>query len=161
MKRKKTILQWLLIIIAIFSIRAYQQQDLNHESTPLFHSKTLTGEVLSSHSKNQPTLIHFWATWCGVCRLENANIQTVSRDYRVLNIAMQSGTDADLKQYAQEHNMQLDNIINDNSGSLAKLFGVSATPSSFFVTKNGKIKFIEVGYVTTLGYLSRLWWLGL
>ncbi|KAA0449357.1 MAG: thioredoxin, partial [Candidatus Thioglobus sp.] len=60
-----------------------------------------------------------------------------------------------------KNNMRLDNIINDNSGSLAKLFGVSGTPSSFFVGKDGKIEFVEVGYITTLGYRLRLWWAGL
>ncbi len=159
-KKRKTILQWLIVIIAIFSFRAYQHADLSHGLVPSFNSKTLTGEILSSRA-NEPTLIHFWATWCGVCRLENDNIQAISDDYRVLNIAMQSGTDADLKQYAREHDMKLDNIINDNSASLAKLFGVVATPSSFFISKDGNIEFIEVGYVTTIGYKLRLWWAGL
>ncbi len=157
---KKTILQWLLIIIAIFSFRAYQQYDLSSGIVPSFNSKTLSGAIVSSHS-NEATLIHFWATWCGICQLENDNIQTISRDYRVLNIAMQSGSDADLQAYAQEHNMKTDNIINDNSGSLAKLLGVKATPSSFFISKNNQIKFIEVGYVSTLGYRLRLWWTSL
>jgi thioredoxin-related protein len=45
-----------------------------------------------------------------------------------------------------------------NSGTLAKLFGVRATPSSFFINPKGRIQFSEVGYVTTLGYRLRLWW---
>jgi thiol-disulfide isomerase/thioredoxin len=55
----------------------------------------------NSNSKplpNQAVLIHFWATWCSICRLENDNIQAISQDYRVLNIAMQSGTDTELHQ---------------------------------------------------------------
>lgn len=157
---KKTLMQFVLVILAVFAIRTWQHQDLSYGLVPSFKSKTLTGEVVSSNI-NQATLIHFWATWCGICRLENDNIQTISQDYRVLNIAMQSGTDADLEQYAQKHNMRLDNIINDNSGSLARLFGVQATPSSFFIAKDNRIQFTEVGYVTTLGYRLRLWWLSL
>ncbi|CAC9450013.1 hypothetical protein [uncultured Gammaproteobacteria bacterium] len=160
MKKRKTILQWLLVIVAIVSFRIYQQQDLVTGMAPNFTSKTLSGEIINSKPlPNQAVLIHFWATWCGVCALENDNIQTLSEDYRVLNIAMQSGTDAELKQYADEHNMRLDNMINDSSGSLARLFGVRATPSSFFVNPKGSIQFIEVGYVSTLGYKLRLWWI--
>ncbi|BBB24147.1 thioredoxin [Isorropodon fossajaponicum endosymbiont JTNG4] len=160
MKKRKIILQWLLIIIAIFSFRTYQQYDLSSGVVPSFNSKTLSGAIVSSHS-NEATLIHFWATWCGICQLENDNIQTISRDYRVLNIAMQSGSDADLQAYAQDRNMKTDNIINDNSGSLARLLGVKATPTSFFISKDNQIKFSEVGYVSTLGYRLRLWWTSL
>ncbi len=160
MKKRKIILQWLLIIIAIFSFRAYQQHNLSSGIVPSFNSKTLSGAIVSSYS-SEPILIHFWATWCGICQLENDNIQSISRDYRVLNIAMQSGSDADLQAYAQKHDMKTDNIINDNSGSLARLLGVKATPTSFFISKDNQIKFSEVGYVSTLGYRLRLWWISL
>ncbi len=159
---RKTLMQFVLVIIAIFAIRIWQQQDITQGSVPSFTAKTLSGEIINSNPlPNEAILVHFWATWCGVCRLENGNIQSISKDYKVLNIAMQSGTDQQLKEYAKEHDMQTNNIINDNSGSLARLFGVRATPSSFFVNPEGQIQFIEIGYVTTLGYRLRLWWAGL
>jgi thiol-disulfide isomerase/thioredoxin len=155
-------MQFMMVILAVFLIRAWQQQDLTTGMVPSFVSKTLSGEIINGKPlSNQSVLIHFWATWCGICRLENDNIQALSEDYKVLNIAMQSGTDAELKAYAEEHNMRLDNMINDHSGSLAKLFGVRATPSSFFVNSKGQIQFVEVGYVTSFGYRIRLWWAGL
>lgn len=155
-------MQFMLVILAIFAIRAWQQQDLSIGMVPSFTSKTLSGETVNSKPlPNQAVLIHFWATWCGICRLENDNIQALSKDYKVLNITLQSGTDAEIKQYADEHNMQINNIVNDNSGSLAKLFGVNVTPSSFFINTKGEIEFVEVGYVTTLGYKLRLWWASL
>lgn len=157
---RKTLMQFALVILAVFAIRAWQQQDLPQGMVPGFERKTLTGETLSS-TANKATLIHFWATWCGICRVENDNIQAIGEDYRVLNIALQSGSDAELIEYAQQNSMQTNNIINDNSGSLARLFGVRATPSSFFISKDNKIAFTEVGYVTTLGYRLRLWWLNL
>jgi thiol-disulfide isomerase/thioredoxin len=153
--KKKTILQWILVIAIFFAFRFWQQEGLLNEDAPLLNSKTLTEEVISSVS-NEPIVVHFWATWCVVCSFENANIQSISNDYKVLNIAMQSGSDADVTQYATENNMRLDNIINDSSGSLANIFGAKATPTSFFIFNN-KIKFIEVGYTTTFGYKLRLW----
>ncbi|CAB5496328.1 redoxin domain-containing protein [Bathymodiolus thermophilus thioautotrophic gill symbiont] len=159
---RKTLMQFIMVILAVFVVRAWQQQNLTTGVAPSFTSKTLSGDTINSKPlPNQALLIHFWATWCGICALENDNIQALSKDYKVLNIAMQSGTNAELIKYANEHNMRLDNIINDNSGSLAKLFGVRATPSSFFINPKGHIQFVEVGYVTTLGYKIRLWWAGL
>ena len=159
---RKTIMQMMMVILAIFIIRAYQQQDLTTGIVPSFSSQTLSGEVMSSNPMpDQGVLIHFWATWCPVCKLENDNIQAISKDYKVLNIAIQSGSDLELQSYAEDNNMKLDNLINDQSGSIAKLFGVKGTPSSFFINPKGQIQFTEVGYVTTLGYRLRLWWAGL
>jgi thiol-disulfide isomerase/thioredoxin len=159
---RKTIMQFMMVILAIFIIRAYQQQDLTIGLVPSFSSQTLSGEVMNSNPMpDKGTLIHFWATWCPVCNLENDNVQAISEDYKVLNIAIQSGSDLEIQAHAEENNMKLDNIINDQSGSIAKLFGVKGTPSSFFVNTKGQIQFTEVGYVTTLGYRFRLWWAGL
>lgn len=152
----------MMVILAIFIIRVYQQQDLTIGLVPSFSSQTLSGEVMNSNPMpDKGSLIHFWATWCPVCNLENDNIQAISEDYKVLNIAIQSGSDLEIYAYAEENNMKPDNIINDQSGSIAKLFGVRGTPSSFFVNTKGQIQFTEVGYVTTLGYRFRLWWAGL
>lgn len=159
---RKTLMQSVLVILAVFAIRAWQQQNLSVGIAPSFTSKTLSGDIINSNPlPNQGVLIHFWATWCAICKLENDNIQALSKDYKVLNIAWQSGTDAELKRYAKIHNLQLDNIINDNTGTIAKRFGVQATPTSFFVNTKGDIQFTEIGYVTTLGYRLRLWWAGL
>jgi len=155
-------MQIMMVILAIFIIRAWQQQDLTIGQVPSFSSKTLTGEVINSNPlPDRAVLIHFWATWCPVCNLENDNIQTISKDYKVLNIAIQSGSDLEIQAHAEENNMRLDNIINDQSGSISRLFGVKGTPSSFFINTKGKIQFTEVGYVTTLGYRLRLWWASL
>ncbi len=151
-----------MVILAVFAIRAWQQQNITQGMVPSFTSKTLSGEIMDTKPiPNQAMLVHFWATWCGICRLENDNIQALNDDYKVLNIALQSGSDVDLKKYANENEMKTNNIINDNSGSLARLFGVKATPSSFFINPEGEIQFVEIGYVTTLGYRLRLWWAGL
>jgi len=155
-------MKFMMVILAIFVIRAWQQQDLTQGMTPGFSSKTLTGEVMNSNPlPDQAILIHFWATWCPVCEVENDNIQALSKDYKVLNIAIQSGTNEDIIKYAEENKLKLDNIINDRSGSLSRLFGVKGTPSSFLINTQGRIQFVEVGYTTTLGYRLRLWWAGL
>jgi len=79
--KRKTIMQLMMIVLAIFIIRAYQQQDLTTGLVPSFSSQTLSGEVINSNPlPDQGVLIHFWATWCPVCNLENDNIQAISKD---------------------------------------------------------------------------------
>ena len=157
--KRKTIIQIILVILAIFVIRLWQQQDLIEGNVPSFTSTSLTGKSLSSKPwPNEPLLIHFWATWCPICEIENDNIQNVAKDYRTLNIAIQSGSDKEVTEYANKNNLKLDNIINDRSGTLANFFGVTGTPSSFIISPSGKITFKEVGYMTELGLRFRLWW---
>jgi len=159
---RKTLMQLMMVILAIFVIRAWQQQDLTIGQVPSFTSKTLTGEIINSNPlPDQGILIHFWATWCPVCAMENDNIQAISEDYKVLNIVIQSGSNEEIAQYAQENNLKLDNIINDHSGSLSRLFGIKGTPSSFIVNPEGRMQFVEVGYTTEFGLRFRLWWAGL
>jgi thiol-disulfide isomerase/thioredoxin len=159
---RKTIMQFMMVIIAIFAIRMWQQQDLTYGNVPSFSSKTLTGEILSSQSpENEPMLIHFWATWCKICSMENDNIQAIGEHYKTLNIAIESGSDEEIIQYAVKNDLKLDNIINDSSGSISRLFRVNATPTSFIVSPDGLIEFSEVGYTTRLGLWLRLWWSGI
>ena len=157
--KRKTIIQIILVILAIFVIRLWQQQDLIEGNVPSFTSTSLTGDSMSSKPwPNEPLLIHFWATWCPICKMENDNIQNVAEDYRTLNIAIQSGSDKQITEYANTNNLKLDNIINDRSGTLATFFGVTGTPTSFIISPSGKISSKEVGYITELGLRFRLWW---
>jgi thiol-disulfide isomerase/thioredoxin len=153
--KRKTLLQWGLIIAIIVSVRYYQHQDLLSDSVPIFSSQTLSGQRISSKT-DEPILVHFWATWCVICEYENDNIQDLSKDYQVINIAMQSGNNEKIIEYATQNNMALDNMINDASGSLSRLFGVKGTPTSFFI-KNNEVHFIEVGYTTEIGMRLRMW----
>jgi thiol-disulfide isomerase/thioredoxin len=159
--KKKTILQIILLIFIIFSVRVYQQQDLLKNDAFLFSSLNLEKQIVTVNKKNAPILLHFWATWCAICKLEGNNAQNLSVAYTVVNIAMQSGTDNELLKYAKENNLNTALIINDNSNTLAKKYGVQATPTSFIIDKNGKIVFTEVGFTTELGLRLRLWWASL
>jgi thiol-disulfide isomerase/thioredoxin len=159
--KKKTILQIILIVFVIFSIRIYQQQGLLKDNAFLFSSFNLDNQVVAVNKEKAPILLHFWATWCVICKLEGNNAQNLSPDYTVVNIAMQSGTDKELIKYAKENHLNTALIINDNANSLAKKYGVKATPTSFIIDKNGKIAFTEVGYSSELGLRLRLWWASL
>lgn len=158
LKKRKIILQIILIISVIVIIRNYQQQGLIKDTIPNFITTNIIGEKINLNNIDKPILIHFWATWCKICSFGIDNIENIAKDYQVLNIAVDSSKNTAVKEYAKENKMNLKNIINDNTDTLTRLFGVKVVPTSFIIDSNKEIKFKEVGHTTELGLRLRLMW---
>lgn len=137
------------------------QRDIVSGMAPNVSAVMLTGQQFDLYQdKNRPILIHFWASWCPVCKLEQSNIQNISQDYPVITIAMQSGNDDELKQFMKEEQLSF-KVINDEFGLISKKYHIRGVPVSFIVNKDNKIDFVEMGYTTELGLKIRMWWAGL
>lgn len=159
--------RWLIeltvILIIIFSVRFWQQRDVVVGIAPNINAVMLNGEnfeLYQNENQERPILVHFWATWCPVCKLEQSNIENISKDHPVITIAMQSGNDDELKHFMKDENLSF-NVINDDNSKWSRSYRIKGVPVSFIVNKENKIEFIEVGYTTELGLRMRLWWAGL
>jgi thiol-disulfide isomerase/thioredoxin len=151
----------LLILVVVGGIRAWQQRDMVSGAAPALKGVTLDGQLfqLPAHP-GQPVLVHFWATWCPICRTEQDNIVAVARDDpHVITVAMTSGLTNDVVTYMKEQGIDFP-VVNDPDGSLSAAWGVHAVPASFIVAPDGQIRFVEVGYTTELGLRLRLWLAG-
>jgi thiol-disulfide isomerase/thioredoxin len=151
----------LIVAVVLVAIRAYQQRDLPSGAAPQLEGKLVDGSVVSLASyRGEPVLVHFWATWCGVCRMEQGSIDAIASDRPVLSISSRSG-EADLvSKYVTQHQVK-PRVVVDSAGALAQRFGVHAFPTTFVLDRNGDIRFREVGYTTELGLRARLWLVGL
>ena len=116
---------------------------------------TLLDNSAYSLKKGKPVVLHFWATWCKVCKLEVDNIERLSKKYEVLTIAVNSGNNAEITAYMKERELSF-KVLNDVDGSWAKKFNVEAFPTTFIYDGAGELKFTEVGYTTTAGLLARM-----
>ncbi len=152
----------LLIIAVVAGVRAWQQRDMVSGAAPTLRGITLVGEFydLPEHLQ-RPLLVHFWATWCGICRAEQGSIAAIARDHQnVITIAMQSGKPEEVAAYMQAQGIAFP-VLNDEEGWISQQWGVHAVPASFIIDRTGHIRFIEVGYTTGLGLRLRLWWAGI
>lgn len=147
------LLQVVIFAALFFGIRAYQRRDLPSGPAPALSAVSLDGEPLSL-STEKPTLVYFWATWCGVCSAMKGAVDDVSDDHNVITIAVQSGDEASIRAALPEGS-ELP-VISDPSGALAAQWNVSAYPTAFFVSPEGEIEFVEVGYTTGPGMRARM-----
>ncbi len=124
----------------------------------LYKSQSLTKEPLQLNYKfphaDKPILVHFWATWCPVCKVEAPNIQTLSKYYNVVTIAVKSDKN-NIKNYMKKNNLNF-KVINDSDGFIAEQFHINVYPSTFIYNKDKKLIFSEVGYTSTFGMWVRL-----
>ena len=144
-----------LMVGVVLAVRCYQTRDLAEGKLPVAELITLGGERISV-AGHGPTLVHVFATWCGVCKLEESSVQRVSASSRVVAIASRSGPAAEVRAYMKQHGLTYP-VVLDPQGELARKLGVHAFPSSFFVDDLGEIRAREVGYTTELGLRVRLW----
>ncbi len=149
----------LILVALIAGVRAWQQRDMVGGAAPALNGVMLDGRSYSLPARpGHPVLVHFWASWCGICRSEQDNIAALA-DADVITVAMQSGAPQEVSRYLREQGIGFP-VVNDAEGRIAASWGVHAVPASFIVAPDGEIRFVEVGYTTEPGLRVRLWLAG-
>ena len=153
----KITLEVLFFVVLYMALRAYMQRDMISGIAPPIQATTIQQQSFNLETtRPKPVLVHFWATWCGICKLEQDSIQALSKDYNVITVAMQSGSDQEVQAYLDENKLDFD-VINDVEGDFVRAYGVRGVPASFIVNSKNQITASEVGYTTGWGLRLRLW----
>ena len=145
------------ILVAVVGIQAYRQRDTASGPAPPLAGRLLSGQTVSLAAlRGRPVLVHFWATWCPVCRLEQSSIAAIARDHAVLTVAFQDGSAEQVRAYMRREGLDYP-VLADPYGVLASRYGVRAVPTSFIIGPRGRIRFVEVGYTSEAGLRLRMW----
>jgi thiol-disulfide isomerase/thioredoxin len=144
----------IILIIMANGISYYKSLDLNKNKLDI-QTFTLLDNNKYTLAKNKPILIHFWATWCPICKVEAPNIQELSKDYEVITIAVQSGSKKEIEEYLAENKLTF-NVVEDRDNFYSQKFNIKVFPTTLIYDKDKNLKFSEVGYSTTIGLYSRM-----
>jgi thiol-disulfide isomerase/thioredoxin len=149
-----------VVLALLFAVRVLTMRGLASGAAPPLAARDLSGRAVSLDDYGgRPVLVHFWATWCGVCKAENATIDTLARDHTVVTVATDSG-EAEAIRASMDRSGLTFPVVVDADGDVARAWGVSRFPTSFFLDRAHRIRTAETGLTTSPGYRLRMWLAG-
>jgi thiol-disulfide isomerase/thioredoxin len=157
---RRWLVELLLLVLVIVAVQWWQTRDAPSGPAPALQGVLLDGQPVDLRSeRGQAVLVHFWAEWCPICRLEEGTIDALARDYRVITVATTSGDSAAVSAYLQQQGLSFPTLV-DEDGTLGRRWGVRGVPASFIIDPDGQIAHATVGYTTGPGLRLRLWLAG-
>lgn len=150
---------FLLFAMAIFATLPSLAQDKAEadiiktgDAMPAFTlQSTVNGTVNPADLKGKVVLINIFATWCGPCQKELAEVQKTlwpkfkdNKNFRMLVIGREH-TDEQLTEYNKRKGFTFP-LYPDPKREVTSLFATSMIPRSYLVDKNGKVIEASTGY---------------
>ena len=149
-----------VVVALLAAVGSWRTHDHRRGTPPAMTLPAIDGAPVALAADGKPTLLVFFAPWCGVCKLTAQNVRwaaSVAGDRaRVVSVGTAFADPADVRGYAAEHDLP-GSVLLDHGGAAARGFGVTAFPTFYFLDANGHITGSTVGYTTTAGLLARLW----
>lgn len=101
--------------------------------------------------RGRTVLLNLWATWCGPCRYEIPELETLhkryaSRGFEVIGVSVDEVGAEAVKSFVEEQKMTYP-VVLDPEGKLANVLQTSMLPTSVLVDRNGKIVWKKVGAI--------------
>jgi len=105
----------------------------------------------------KPTVLSFFATWCGPCRLEMPVLDTLSQSYKNINFYLVdvSGLTqgkSKMKEDPEKVKIMVESlgvtlqVLMDKYGKVAEKYGVKSLPRLVVMDAKGKVHYIHDGY---------------
>ncbi len=153
-------LSWLrdltLLVLVFFAVQWWQSRDLVQNDAPPLVGLFVDGSPFQLRQLDGPVLVHFWAEWCPICRLEQDSVDAIAQDHQVVTIATTSGTPEEVQAFLLAHGLTMPTIV-DEDGELARSWGVKGVPATFIVDSDRRIAHASQGFSTGIGLRLRLW----
>lgn len=113
-----------------------------------FELALLDGEMVNSADlEGRIAVLHFWGTWCGPCIVELPEYQEFDERYRedpevqVFSISNDESNEI-IEDYLAKNNFDFSVLVDAGYADRA---GVTAWPTTWFVDREGRVRFVKIG----------------
>ena len=153
----------LLGVLALWlGISAYQTRGhvpSGAAAAPAFTLTDLTGrEVSLAEYAGRRVVLHFFATWCGVCKAELPSLRAVhsglARDEALLAIVADAEDLEQVRRFAAEHELTYPILL--ATEEVLRAYGVDRFPTNYYLNGDGSVSTSSTGLSTWLGMRARL-----
>ena len=116
---------------------------------PDFELDDLDGNpVRLSDLRGIPVMLNFWATWCGPCRSEMADIQRVYEEWAAEDLVLltvnMGGTSSQVAEFFEAQQLSLP-VLLDSKQDVSGTYNIRYVPTTFFIDEDGVIQAVKVG----------------
>lgn len=131
---------------------------------PDFTLLTTDGKQISVNQlRGKAVVINFWATWCVACLDEMPLLQAAAEKHPedLVILAVNVAEDAQKIKHYQEEQAYTFPVLLDSDGKIAHQFGVYGYPATYFVDKEGIIRYQQTGQMNETRFKDNLKTIGI
>ncbi|MHB8084806.1 MAG: TlpA disulfide reductase family protein [Dehalococcoidia bacterium] len=117
------------------------------------------GKITLSQYRGKKVILNFWEIWCGACQTELPTVQAVwtkysgSSDVMLLTVAGGTSDIDATKSFMAQNNIDFP-VCLDGSEGVFNTYGITSTPRTFFLDKNGVIRKIVQSWFNSVGQVE-------
>ena len=146
---KKLVMMFAMLAMVMW----VQAQELKvGDALPEFELKSsVYGDIKPADLKGKVVLVSLFATWCGPCQKELAEVQSTlwpkykdNKDFKMLVIGREH-TDEDLQKYNERKKFTFP-LYPDPKREVFSLFAEKSIPRAYLFDKEGKLIYASMGY---------------